>query len=143
MKIGQGRLTWGAGERRSDRYGFVYLLESGDSTTAGLFPVPLTIPRELVGKRGTLVATVIETRTSTHIGDLYHGIYPRIPKLGAEIVLGTGRLVTQRLTDPDRPEGWDAVGLKPDDGRETQWLDMRALYDAHEQTVELFFAEAA
>lgn len=35
--------------------------------------------------------------------------------------------------------GGAQVGLRPDDGRDYDWLDIRALYDAHEQTVELYF----
>jgi hypothetical protein len=78
---------------------------------------------------GSLVAEVIATRKSTHIGDLFRGIFPSTPKLGARIVLGHGALFYNG----------NQVGLKPDDGRENDWLDPHSLYQAHDQTVRLIF----
>jgi hypothetical protein len=37
----------------------------------------------------------------------------------------------------------DEVGIRPDDGRDTQWLDIHALYNVHEQTVTLCFEEVS
>jgi hypothetical protein len=125
-KLGTGVLTWDGGERRSDRYGTVYLLDSPDSE------VSVRLAQIKEGAHGELVVLVMETRKSRHIGDLFHGIAPRTPRVGQEITLGAGTLF---YADSGK------VGLKPDDGREDQWLDMRALYDAHEQTVTLFFKE--
>ncbi len=33
------------------------------------------------------------------------------------------------------------IGLKPGDGRKTDWLDPKKLYRAHAQYVELYFKE--
>jgi len=132
--LGRGRLTWEAGERREDRYGYVYLLKSGDSTTSGTDLAEMIVPKAFIGTRGSLAVRVTETRQSTHIGDLFHKIYPRTPEIGMKIPLGTGRLDVRRGED-----GKLCVGLLPDDGRKTWWLNPRALYDAHEQTVELMF----
>ncbi len=127
--MGTGVLTWNGRERRSDRYGFVYLLNHGGNSLNDISTVvPLSVPVNLVGTECRLLARVIETRQSTHVGDLFRGVYPRVPQRGEVIVLGHGVLVT----------GENEVGLSPLDGREIDWLDIRALYDVHEQTVELF-----
>lgn len=135
LLLGTGRLTWRRAERMSDRYGFVYLLQRGDSLSAeNEAPrAALVLPPESVGARGRLIAEVIETRTSTHLGDFFHGVYPETPTVGERIVLGEGTL------------GWlyengvDQVGILPDDKRDTLRMDIRALYRAHEQTVRLVF----
>lgn len=135
--LGTGTLTWNADERRSDRYGSVYLIPNGhNSFTKEPSPslVDENAVRSFEGQRGELIAVVKATRESTHIGDLFHGISPRTPEVGQIIVLGNGTLFCDHIFD-----GGIAVGLRPDDGRVTQWLNMRALYDAHEQTVELIF----
>lgn len=124
-EIGTGVLTWSPGERISDRYGTVYLLTALDSGET----VTLTKTKE--GKRGRLIALVLETRQSRHIGDLFHRVRPETPRVGQPIVLGEGTLFFQD----------ELVGMHPDDGRESLWLDLRALYQAHEQTVTLLFDE--
>jgi hypothetical protein len=144
--IGRGGVSWPSAERRSDRYGLVGLLgvfpidvdsalwqgvEPGTSYPTGEYlPLPLSVAR-LAGRRGTLVATVVETRASGHCGDLFRGIYPSTPTVGERITLGTGTLFVD--------DG--CVGVRPDDGRESDWLDPRALYRAHAQTVVLTFEE--
>ena len=137
--IGSGRLTWNAMERRTDRYGAVYLIpdeEGSDSMCAA--PLPSTVDeaeaRKFEGRKGRLFAKVTETRDSTHIGDLFRGIFPRTPKSGAEISFGSGLLFVEAA-----PEGGVCIGLRPEDDRDADWLDPRALYDAHEQSVDLFF----
>jgi len=137
MILGTGILTWMPGERRSDRYGYVYLLRYGNSESDTWENIPI---KHISVQRGKLVAKIVETRTSSHIGDLFHCVFPRTPDVGQEIVLGTGTLVFNDFED----EGGDGteVGLYPDDDRSTMWLDMRALYDCHEQTVELRFEPA-
>ncbi|OIM94091.1 hypothetical protein BLN97_12520 [Bradyrhizobium elkanii] len=90
--------------------------------------------RAFEGRRGDLVAVVKETRESTHIGDLFRGVSPRTPEVGQIIALGSGTLIIEPA-----PEGGVMVGLRPDDGRDSDWLRIRALYDAHEQTVDLHF----
>jgi len=39
------------------------------------------------------------------------------------------------------PEVYDIVGLKPDDGRERDWLDPRAFYRLHLSKINLYFEE--
>lgn len=123
--LGNGVLNWPPAERVGDRYGLVKLF----ATPAWRDVVELELHGTEEGQRGRLVAVVKETRKSQHIGDLFHGVFPEMPNTGDKIVLGEGTLFY---------EG-DSVGLRPDDGRETQWLDIRALYRAHDQTVDLYF----
>jgi hypothetical protein len=132
VTIGKGILTWDKSERVSDRYGYVWLMDYGDSLSATHKAAPIT-GKKLNGKFGTLTARVLETRESTHIGDLFHRVYPRTPQKGAEIKLGEGYLCF------DEDEDHESVGLKPADRRDTMWLNIRSLYDVHEQTVELIF----
>jgi hypothetical protein len=73
-----------------------------------------------------------ETREATHIGDLFHRVFPTQPRLNEHVVLGEGTLFFDE----------DGVGLSPDDGRDTLWLNMHALYRVHNQTVTLFFEES-
>lgn len=131
--VGRGRLTWDAGERRSDRYGYVYLINSGDSKSAGPADyAALNVQEKHIGLGVRLLAVVTETRRSTHIGDLYHCIFPTTPDVGETVVLGTGTLTVGRNC-----EGAPAIGVKPSDERQVMWLDIYALYRCHEQTVEL------
>jgi hypothetical protein len=128
--IGVGVLIWDREERVTDRYGYVWLMAEGGNSLESIddiYSVPLT--KDLAGQRCRLVAHVIETRQSTHIGDIFSGVYPRTPNVGAEIILGIGILTF--------PVG-QRVGLLPEDGRPDNWLDIRSLYDVHEQTVELW-----
>lgn len=137
--LGEGVLTWCRSERTSDRYGTVYLIPEGDNS---LSPKP---SRSLIDRMkamdlncvpGELVAVVTEARESTHIGDLFRGIGPRKPEVGQIIVLGKGHFFYESA-----PEGGVQVGLRPRDWktRSNDWLDIRALYDAHEQSVRLIF----
>ncbi len=137
-KIGTGTLTWDRQERITDRYGFVMLMADGLNSQSTGSEVPSLIRNEPpipAGRIGRLVAKVKIARKSTHIGDLFRGIFPRTPKVGDEIVLGEGVLTVEK-----RVSGIH-VGLMPEDGRSADWLDPRALYDAHEQTVELVFEQ--
>lgn len=138
MKLGIGTLTWDSRERQCDRYGAVYLISDGsNSLTAGKTPSLLDgfACQMMEGKRGQLSATVKIARQSTHIGDLFRRVFPRTPEVGQKIVLGTGTLMIERNYAGDIQ-----VALIPDDGRDDgPWMDVRALYDAHEQTVELDF----
>lgn len=135
--IGRGRLTWNGRERRSDRYGAVKLMKDGNSLSASVEWAPLHIPEEWREKRVRLLARVLETRQSTHIGDLFRGVYPRTPIVGEVISLGEGILRLGR----DPSDDTDTVELVPLDWRTHDWMLIRGLYDTHEQTVELI-AEA-
>ncbi len=137
--IGEGVLTWHPYERISNRYGTVFLMTDGDSLhePSGYVPVPDDVP---VGLPGRLVAEVQATRQSTHVGDLFRGLRPETPEVGERIVLGQGRLFCQTASGEEVIE---AVGCTPapEDDRDSDWLDPRALYRAHEQTVRLVFED--
>jgi hypothetical protein len=132
--IGEGQLTWPRAERVCDRYGAVYLVKDANpASTDSEDNTPLETT-DLVGKRGTLVAHVTEVRESGHIGDLFHGVFPGGAKLGEDILLGMGKLFTEVL-----PGVGKVVGVKPRDSIKTMWMDIHALYRAHQQTVQLYF----
>lgn len=134
VELGTGRLTWPRAERVGDRYGVVMLMADGDSMTETSHYINPTDPP--VDRRGRLVAEVLETRDSTHIGDLFRGLFPETPEIGERIALGEGTFFTE-----DTDYGAITMGLAPDDDRTSDWLDPRNLYRAHEQTVRLFFIE--
>lgn len=136
MILGTGILTWDGRERRSDRYGTVWLMNDGHTSMSTGDPERLLDAAAVAdadGKKGRLVARVISVRQSTHIGDLFRGIYPIQPEEGEEIELGLGTAFCEQQ------HFGVAVGLLPDDGRSHDWLDPKSLYRAHEQLVELRF----
>ena len=143
--LGVGVLNWNRAERVTDRYGYVYLLpEFGGYEGAecgGKEPLHQAVNKSAVtlnGRRGALVAHVLKTRKSGHMGDFFHGVSPVTPKEGEEIVLGTGSFTAEVQKDPgDEPKVW--VGIEPDDHRKNLKLDIKALYRAHDQTVRLEF----
>jgi hypothetical protein len=126
--LGKGTLNWFRGERICDRYGAIHL-ESPDGYAA--------YENAPAGTTGTIVARILQTRPSSHIGDLFRGIGPSASQVGEEIELGTGELFTYR-----EEGGIPVIGVKPADGRETDWMDPRALYRCHNQTVRLEFRAA-
>lgn len=131
--VGRGILTWDASERRSDRYGYIYLLNSGDSLSAEHDPAEIAVRSEHLGSRVRLSALIASTRKSTHIGDLFHAVFPSTPKVGDIIELGVGL-----LSIGYNSVGGMTVGVRPfDDDRADLWLNIRALYRCHEQSVEL------
>jgi hypothetical protein len=132
-EIGVGTLNWNRGERIGDRYGAVGLWPGDESSIEVEYSLPLNLPPE--GKRGRLVAHVLATRESGHIGDLMRGLYPQTPEVGEIILLGEGTVFWEADKDGRR------IGLRPDDGRDHDWLDPEALYRAHDQTVRLLFEE--
>jgi len=136
LPIGKGRLDWNAEERRTDRYGYVFLTTDGDEYM-GVEPMPITIPKRFVGWHGTLVAKIVEVHRSDHAGDLFHKVFVRMPEVGMNIPLGTGTL--DYLDDKTSVPPIVTIGIKPDDGRAEQWLSIRALYDSHMQGIELYF----
>lgn len=128
---GRGKLTWFGSERRSDRYGSVWLLKRGDSTSQEneIEDAKLHFPTG----QGKLLARVIEPLKSTHIGDFFRGISPRTPKCGDILILGEGTPFKEVC------EGKVALGIRPEKERPNDWLNPRALYDCHESVVELIF----
>ena len=139
MIIGTGPLSWDGSERRSDRYGFVCFTYT-DSLHHPIGDPQLdeSVLFALEGKHGRLIARVIKTRKSTHVGDIFHKVYPITPKVGEEIVLGVGYV---RIAPPTCTLLTANIGVQPSDKRATLWMDLCALYRAHEQTVELRFEE--
>lgn len=123
--IGTGVLNWDRHERVSDRYGTIVLYANPEQSIAS----PLNT--DFFKQTGILVARVIQTRKSPHIGDIARGLFPTTPTEDQLIQLGQGQLFFERI------EQIQSVGLRPFDGREFDWLDPRALYQCHFQTVEL------
>ena len=123
--IGTGILTWEPGERRTGRYGSVLLLQSLKS------PDKVELDQSCIGKHGSLVAKVFETRASSTTGDLLRQVFPVTPNVGELVLLGTGTLFFH--------EG--SVGLGPTKVTEDPWLSVKALYRVHDQTVALYFRE--
>lgn len=128
IKLGTGRLSWPCKERIGDRYGLAGV------EVAGTYCLECSPPE---GQRGTLYAVIVETRRSGHIGDLFRGLYPAIPEVGERIKLGEGTLFVETLKEAG--ERHEYAGLRPDDNREIDWLDPKALYRCHDQTVDLWF----
>lgn len=137
--VGVGILSWNGLERRSNRYGSIHLY---NKTYKGEHPgVPvrhdyLTLLR-FETKRVRIVAKVIESRESGHIGDIFLGIRPSKTEVGACIDLGIGTLETIMNTYDQRPD----LVLHPDDGRSELWFDPRLLYRLHDHTVEIYMQE--
>lgn len=134
IELGTGQLSWHGSERRSDRYGTVALW---DDATPGGNGEQLTWPQEALaaaGKTGYLIAHIIETRQSDHIGDLFRGFKPVTPEVDEVIEMGPGVLFFEQIDD------LVCAGLRPDDGRTDDWLDPHDLYRLHQQTVRLEFA---
>jgi hypothetical protein len=137
--LGIGILNWDGRERRTDRYGTVTLSESTCEGKKTSFVTTLNIDgiKTLAGKKGTLIARVIEARESRHIGDLFRGFHQtRIPKVDEPFVLGVGKLFYEKCSFAPLQ-----LGVLPEDKREQDWLDPQVLYVVHDQTVELIFNE--
>lgn len=122
----KGNLTWKRDERVTDRYGTINLQQE--------------CPRayNYIGQRGRLVVKVLGTREITHLGDFFRGIYPSIPEIDDEFVLGEGEFFTEEEGDSDLGT-ITHMGLKPDDNRSNDWLDPHQLYKVHNQYVSLWF----
>ncbi len=137
IELGTGQLSWHIAERRTDRYGTVGLWI--DATPEN----PVTSERiawseegrQAEGKKGVLIAYVIETRDSDHVGDFFRNIAPVRPEVDEQIELGWGTLFFEQIALDE-----EYVGLRPDDDRPNDWLNPNELYRAHQQTVRLCFA---
>jgi hypothetical protein len=136
--LGNGIFSWGAEERRSNRYGsFNLCSESYKGETPGKAPEFTSDLHRLVHKRVKLMVRVTETRQSGHVGDLALRIKPTTPEVGQEFILGVGILQLE-------PCSWDSlssIALIPKDRRSDLWIDPRILYQIHDQTVELYGEE--
>jgi hypothetical protein len=126
--LGRGVLSWDADERQSDRYGTVRLFRHHRPHAPFV-----TIAGAPVGTIGDLLVRVIETRKSNHVGDVFRKIYPIMPEAGEQIILGVG-ILARHACEPDY-----VVGVIPLGERDKDWLKPKALYRAHDQTVDLIF----
>lgn len=128
MLLGTGVLSWHPDERRIDRYGTVHLNSTPDDTAF----TPVLFDAAPVGTHGQLVAVIVATRPSFHLGDHARGLGSQPATVGAEITLGAGTLFVQ-----ESEFGHAEIGVRPDDGRDDAWLDPAALYRCHGQVVRL------
>ena len=135
--IGSGIFMWDGVERRSGRYGFIYLSKSNYEETAHCVVSFDTLAvKALLGKKVHMYAVVIENRESSHLGDAFLQINPSTPVVGERVELGVGILAMQNAAG--HPE---MIGLAPIDHRQLFWFDPRQLYRLHDQTVDLFINE--
>lgn len=130
--LGSGTFSWHSFERVSDRYGTFFLFKIDKlNDKVSLFDTVLL--NQLQGSFGTLKARVVNTRKSTHIGDLFRGFRPTTPNVNECIILGTGFLFTERK------QGIISIGLKPKINKTNDWLNPLSLYKCHEQDVDVYF----
>jgi hypothetical protein len=127
--LGEGVLGWPAEERQTDRYGLIHL-NPGANTDDSF--APHVFDTAHAGAHGRLVAVVLETRPSRHVGDWARALGPTTPEVGEETTLGTGTLLIVAWR-----WGPSLIGVKPDQDRNHDWLDPAALYRCHHQTVRL------
>jgi hypothetical protein len=126
MILGTGVLGWSSFERQTDRYGSIHLNYNQDD--------PQRFDGAPVGTSGVLKAEVVESRDSFHLGDFGRGMGPSKPEPGEVIELGAGVLFTEDIGHAV------LVGVKPDDGREFDWMNPEKLYRCHGQLVNLIFS---
>lgn len=146
IELGSGMVTWDGTERHTDRYGTIALASTqfGTSAPVASWKLDEDIIRRYEGQVGVLIAVVTESRVSNHVGDNARKIRPSRPEVGEEIKLGFGRLFLQENKNWFGHEpcgGSNFVGVMPllGDMRTHDWMDPKALYRAHEQTVTLYF----
>lgn len=133
--LGEGRLSWPAAERRSNRYGSIGLFEPSDPDRIRCVDI-----RAHKGQRGRIYATVLVSRDSGHIGDLALGIGPSRTDVGVRVLLGTGTLTSYS----GEYQGY--FGIVPDDpdviqrsGLRKPWMNPRQLYCVHDHDVRIDF----
>ena len=89
--VGSGIVCWSPQERRSQRYGGIYLANvtlQEDVRCVHRFD-PLDA---FVGRRVRLECRITGARNSSHVGDSFLNILPSIPQLGEIFDLGVGIL---------------------------------------------------
>jgi hypothetical protein len=84
--LGTGVFGFNGVERRSDRYGSCRLFTKDEAYIA----IPAN--EEIEGRKGKLLAEVLEIQPCPHPGDLMRGIAPTTPEVGEFIELGEGEL---------------------------------------------------
>jgi hypothetical protein len=132
---GFGIFTWGSHERVSDRYGSFVLDRTNFGGDATVTP-KLDDLSPLLGRRTKVTIRVVDTRKSGHIGDAFLGISPTTPDLGAMF-----EFIGNLHIGPADWGGHNQIVIAPLDGRRTFWMNPEALYQLHDQTVEVTFEE--
>lgn len=139
MKIASGIFVWGMSERRSNRYGYIGCTHETYDNDVHTNVYLNEDFHKLLGKRVRMTCVVKEARKSGHCGDMFLKIFPSMPEVGTEFVLGYGIFDWEQNVDWDG----DCFGLIPMDGREKFWMDPRTLYQLHDQTVEIYVTESS
>jgi hypothetical protein len=137
VKVAHGILGWDADERRSNRYGAVFVDdEDFDRTARVKSHMDVDALRGLQGQRVHVTCVVVEARKSGHVGDQFLKLVPSKPAVGETIDLGVGILELQPVEWRRTP----SLVLRPglDVRREELWIDPRKLYRVHDQTVDIF-----
>jgi len=133
----KGVFNWQRRERISNRYGGILLDQHAANVNEGESApcVDLSALAPLVGRKVRITATVLETRESYHIGDLFRDIYPSTPNVNDYVVLGRGDLIGIERDD----NGCEQLIFRRESRRNeaSDWMDPRKLYRLHNQTVEL------
>lgn len=129
--LGSGSLSWHSEERVSDRYGSIFLFNYEKQYDTTLL-LDFQLIKRLNGCLGTLKASIISTRQSNHVGDIFRSLKPSMPKIGEVIELGHGNLFHEKSE-------FLCIGLRPLNARVSDWLNPHALYRCHHQVVELYF----
>ena len=129
--LGSGTITWTSEERISDRYGSIFLFNYEKQYDTTLL-IDFQLIKRLNGCLGTLKVSIISTRQSNHVGDIFRSLKPSTPKNGEVIELGHGNLFYEKSE-------FLCIGLRPLKARESDWLNPHALYRCHHQVVELYF----
>lgn len=139
-----GMFMWNAEERRSRRYGFVYVdVTNYDKDVTVDAECDQQVLESFEGKHVKITCQILEARNSGHFGDHFLNpvVTPTTPKLNERITLGVGTLQLESNGYSDNPASEMAFGLKPSDQREMFWLDPLVLYKLHDQTVRLYIEE--
>ena len=124
--IGEGILGWNKDERRLDRYGYVQLWVDDCEGT----DVVAIDGKQFVGTRGSLIAEIVEPTPMERLwGDETRRFFPQPVRVGETICLGRGLI---SMLSPN------VIGCLPDDGREIDWLNPRALYMCRGHRVRLY-----
>ncbi len=138
IEIASGVFGWDALERRSGRYGAFHLTDApfsnGPAKRCATPWFDWQKIEPLIGQRVRLQCRVLEARASEHVGDLFLGVYPSTPEVGAVLDLGVGFFGAVEHVSPDIIR---CFSLRPGDGRSQLWIDPEVLYQLHSQTVSL------
>jgi len=133
-----GIFAWDGRERRTDRYGAIFLTTTTcDGTAHSKVDLSAVELSRFLGRRVSIKARVLEARKSGHVGDLFRDIFPSTPEIGEVVDLGSGTFFIESA------DNRLSFGVKPDDDRRNDWFDPVKLYRLHDQTVELIIEAEA